>query len=329
MLSIRRNDPCQYDDLAGEWWRPGGRFELLHWLAAARAELIPRPAGPGRVLLDAGCGGGLLAPHVRDLGYRHIGVDLRRAGLALAAGQGVTPVGGDVAALPLADGSADVVVAGEILEHVPDLPATVAELCRVLRPGGTVVLDTVNATGLSRFITVTLAERAGVAPIGLHDPALFVAPARLRAEFARWGVRLAVRGVRPSMPGLVRWLAAARVDAGRPLGRMLPTFSTAVLYQGVGRKAAPASHRDIHRPGRGADPADHRPSGADRGTDPAGHQPPGFASGPTPPTGPPVGHRPADRGFGHPGHRGDRGPDVGDAGAGRVRAAATGGCGGK
>lgn len=241
MLSIRRNDPCQYDDLAGEWWRPGGGFELLHWLAAARAELIPPPAGPGRVLLDAGCGGGLLAPHVRALGYRHVGVDLRRSGLAVAAERGVAPVAGDVSALPLADGAADVVVAGEILEHVTDLPGTVAELCRVLRPGGRVVLDTVSANALSRFVTVTLGERFRVAPVGLHDPALFVSPARLRAEFARHGVRLAVRGVRPSVAGLVRWLSRRRPPDGRPLGRMVPTFSTAVLYQGAGHKPAVAS----------------------------------------------------------------------------------------
>ncbi|GAA2696224.1 methyltransferase domain-containing protein [Actinoplanes palleronii] len=238
MLSMRRNDPCQYDDLAGEWWRPGGGFELLHWLAAARAELIPPSAAPGRILLDAGCGGGLLAPHVRHLGYRHVGVDLRRSGLALAGERGVLPVVADVSVLPFADDIADVVVAGEILEHVTDLSGTVAELCRVLRPGGLVVLDTVNDTALSRFITVTLGEWSGVAPVGLHDPALFVTPRRVRAEFARHGVRLAVRGLRPSAGGLVRWLALRRTPNGRPLGRMVTTFSTAVLYQGVGRKAA-------------------------------------------------------------------------------------------
>ncbi|GLW33829.1 hypothetical protein Areg01_67670 [Actinoplanes regularis] len=235
---MRRNDPCQYDDLAGEWWRPGGGFELLRWLAAARAELIPRPGGPGRVLVDAGCGGGLLAPHVSALGYQHVGVDLRASGLVQAAEQGVVPVAADVAGLPLADGCADVVVAGEILEHVPDLSGTVAELCRVLRPGGRVVLDTVNSTALSRFVTVTLGERLGVAPVGLHDPALFVSPRRLRAEFARHGVRLAVRGVRPTFSGLVRWLVVRPASDGRPLGQIVPTFSTAILYQGIGHKAA-------------------------------------------------------------------------------------------
>lgn len=231
MLSMRRNDPRQYDDLAAEWWRPGGDFELLHWLAAARAALIPPAAGPGRILLDAGCGGGLLAPHVRGKGYRHVGVDLGRPGLAQASRHGVTGLNGDVTRLPLRDGAADVVVAGEILEHVTDLAGTVAELSRVLRPDGLLVLDTVNDTALSRLVTVTLGERLGVAPVGLHDPELFVAPRRLVAEFARHGVALRVRGVRPTVGGLVNWLVMRR-----GAGRVVPTFSTAVLYQGVGRR---------------------------------------------------------------------------------------------
>jgi 2-polyprenyl-6-hydroxyphenyl methylase/3-demethylubiquinone-9 3-methyltransferase len=164
-------------------------------------------------------------------------VDLGRTGLRHAAARGVVPVAGDVTALPLADACADVVAAGEILEHVTDLAGTVAELARVLRPGGLVVLDTVNDTALGRFVTVTAGERLGIAPVGLHDPALFVDPRRLVAEFARHGVALRIRGIRPTMTGLLRWLALPhRPSARRPLGRMVPTFSAAVLYQGRGRK---------------------------------------------------------------------------------------------
>jgi 2-polyprenyl-6-hydroxyphenyl methylase / 3-demethylubiquinone-9 3-methyltransferase len=188
------------------------------------------------VLIDAGCGAGLLAPHVRHLGYRHVGVDLRRSGLEQAAGRGVTPVGGDVTALPIGDGCADVVVAGEILEHVADLPGTVAELCRVLRPEGMVVLDTVNRTALGKFILVTAGEKLRIAPLGIHDPALFVDPGELTGQFARHGVKLRVRGIRPTLSGLVRWLVLPGPADGRPLGRVVPTWSTAVLYQGIGRK---------------------------------------------------------------------------------------------
>src|SRR3954454_16736560 len=99
MRSSLRNDPRQYDDLAGQWWRPGGDFEILHWLGAARGALVPRAACPGAGLLDAGCGGGLLAPHVSRLGYTHVGVDIRRSALEQSAARGITAVTGDVTAL--------------------------------------------------------------------------------------------------------------------------------------------------------------------------------------------------------------------------------------
>jgi 2-polyprenyl-6-hydroxyphenyl methylase/3-demethylubiquinone-9 3-methyltransferase len=226
-----RNDPAQYDDLVGEWWKPDGAFAALHWLAEARARLIP-PAPPGGVLVDIGCGGGLLAPLVAS--YRHLGVDLSEPSLRVARDAGVLAVRGDASALPLADESADAVVAGEVLEHVADLDGVVAEAARVCKPGGRVVIDTINATPWARFSLVTVGERTpGGPPPHCHDPALFVPPRRLQAAFARHGVELAVRGLRFSVRDFARYLA--RRD--RPV-RMLPTRSLSAVYQGVGRKAS-------------------------------------------------------------------------------------------
>lgn len=229
---MRRNDPAQYELLADEWWRPRGVFAMLHWLAAARGELVPPAARPGAVLVDLGCGGGLLAPHVAGKGYRHVGVDLSAAGLRQAREHGVHPVRGDVHAVPLSDGCADVVAAGEILEHVDDLAAAVAQACRLLRPGGLLVIDTLAATALCRLLAITLAERIPrMAPRGIHDPALLVNRAALRAECARHGVRLALRGIRPSLTGLASW-AAGRASSVR----MVEVPTTAVLFQACGRK---------------------------------------------------------------------------------------------
>jgi 2-polyprenyl-6-hydroxyphenyl methylase/3-demethylubiquinone-9 3-methyltransferase len=236
------NDLRQYDDLAGEWWRPDGVFALLHWLAEARAGLIPPALRPGAVLVDLGCGAGLLAPYVVDKGYRHVGVDLVRSALEQAADHGLAPVRADATALPLADGCADVVSAGEVLEHVPQWRVAVAEACRVLRPGGLLVLDTLNDTALSRLLAVRLADRMPGMPRGIHDPHLLVDANALLAECARHGVPLRLRGVRPRVWPLARWVAcrAARRPP-RPPGRatatrIVPTWSTAVLYQGWGVK---------------------------------------------------------------------------------------------
>ncbi len=232
MPSRPRNDLGQYDDLAGEWWEADGTFAMLHWIAAARAKLVPPARRDGAVLVDLGCGGGLLAPHVAGKGYRHLGVDLVASALTQAAAHGIRPVRADVGALPLPDGCADVVSAGELLEHVYDLDTVVAEACRLLRPGGLLVLDTIAATRLARFVAITLAERVpGGAPAGIHDPALFVEPDRLIDACAKYGVRLEVRGFRPSVTGLLRWIVTRRGPVP-----MLPTFSTAVLYQGRGVK---------------------------------------------------------------------------------------------
>jgi 2-polyprenyl-6-hydroxyphenyl methylase/3-demethylubiquinone-9 3-methyltransferase len=142
----------------------------------------------------------------------------------------VRVVRGDATALPLPDRCADVVSAGELFEHVPDLPAAVREACRVLRPGGVLVADTLNATRAARFLAVTVAERIpGGAPAGIHDPALFVPPARLVAECARHGVALRIRGIRPAATRFLRWLVTRRGEVP-----IVATRSAAVLYQAWG-----------------------------------------------------------------------------------------------
>jgi 2-polyprenyl-6-hydroxyphenyl methylase / 3-demethylubiquinone-9 3-methyltransferase len=228
------NDVAQYDDLAGEWWRPDGLFAMLHWIAVARARLVPPAARTGAVLVDLGCGAGLLAPHLSTKGYRHVGVDLAFSALEQAAAHGVAAVRASADAVPLAAGCADVVTVGELLEHVTEPRAVLAEAIRLLRPGGTLVIDTINKTLLARIIAVEIGERLhGVAPSGIHDPNLFVPPRVVIQECAKHGIEMKVRGLRPRVGQLVRFLATGRGDVA-----MVPVWTTAVLYQGVGRRSA-------------------------------------------------------------------------------------------
>jgi len=229
-----RNDPRQYDDLADEWWPPRGAFAMLRWIAAARRRLIPLATRTEALLLDIACGGGLLAPVVAPTGHRHVGVDLSLPALAQARGRGVVAIRADALRLPFRDASFDVVVAGELLEHVSPMSAAVAEACRVLRPGGTLVVDTIAATRWGRFSAVTIGERLPAGPPRrLHDPRLFVDRAELRAAAARHGVTLTLNGLRPSVVDYIRWLFHRADDV-----RMVPTRFTGGLFQAVGVKEA-------------------------------------------------------------------------------------------
>jgi 2-polyprenyl-6-hydroxyphenyl methylase/3-demethylubiquinone-9 3-methyltransferase len=229
-----RNDPRQYDDLASQWWLPRGEFAMLAWISAARIRHLPPATGPAPRLLDVACGGGLLAAQLAGRGYTHVGIDLTASALAQAAEHGVVAVRGDVARLPFRDESFDVVVAGEILEHVTDLPAVVAEVCRVLRVGGTLVIDTIANTWWGRFSSITVGERMPAGPPPrLHDSALFVDRKELLAEAARHGVVLTLNGLRPSAVDYLMWLVGKREAV-----RMVDTRSSAGLFQGVGTKIA-------------------------------------------------------------------------------------------
>ena len=229
-----RNDTAQYDDLRDEWWKPRGAFAMLHWIAAARATLVPRASRAGSLLVDVGCGAGVLAPHVAHLGHRHLGVDVVPGSAVLARERGVTPLLGDARSIPLSDGCADVVVAGEVLEHVPDLQRVVGEVTRILRPGGTLVIDTIASTWWGRFTSITVGERMPAGPPPrLHDADLFVDRSELVAACARSGVVLSLNGLRPSATDYVRWLLSRRADV-----RMVPTGLTAGLFQAHGTKEA-------------------------------------------------------------------------------------------
>ena len=101
--------------------------------------------GPGRRVLDVGCRAGALTRAYLE-GNEVVGVDVDREALAEAAELGIETVWADAQQrLPFGDETFDVVVAGEVLEHLADPRAFVEEALRVLRPGGTFVGSVPNA----------------------------------------------------------------------------------------------------------------------------------------------------------------------------------------
>ncbi|HWQ23242.1 MAG TPA: methyltransferase domain-containing protein [Gaiellaceae bacterium] len=149
--------------------------------------------GRGRRVLDLGCRSGALTRHLLE-GNEVVGLDVDEAALAKAAALGIQTVVADAEEpLPFPDASFDAVVAGELLEHLRFPDALVAEVRRLLRPGGVFVGSVPNAFRLQSRLRFLRGRPPEDDPTHLR---LF-SPAALRALLVGFeDVRLAFLGGR-------------------------------------------------------------------------------------------------------------------------------------
>lgn len=137
----------------------------------------------GKSALDVGCGAGLLAEPLARLGAATTAVDAAEENIAAArthaAGSGlaIDYRQGELASLAL--GQFDLVTAMEVIEHVADKPAFIAQLAAHLAPGGLLVISTPNRTAPSRLLLVGAAEALGAIPKGTHHWDDFITPEEL------------------------------------------------------------------------------------------------------------------------------------------------------
>ena len=124
--------------------------------------------GPGRRVLDLGCRDGALTQAYAD-GNEVVGVDADRDALAEAAKLGIETHWADLdEPLPFEDESFDVVVAGELLEHLRDPAGFASEVRRVLRPDGTFVASVPNAFRLKNRLRFLVGRKPENDPTHLH-----------------------------------------------------------------------------------------------------------------------------------------------------------------
>jgi 2-polyprenyl-6-hydroxyphenyl methylase/3-demethylubiquinone-9 3-methyltransferase len=183
MTIVTRNDPSIYDDVAKYWWTDDVRWvrTLKNMVPGRLAWFDKHTEWTDRTVLDLGCAGGFIAEALANRGASVTGID--PAGDAIAAARKHAQLSNlrieyDVGVgeqLPYKDASFDRVVCVDVLEHVNDLGQVLAEVARVLKPGGLFLYDTINRNALSKFLAVTCAEDLlGLLPKGTHDPEMFI-----------------------------------------------------------------------------------------------------------------------------------------------------------
>jgi SAM-dependent methyltransferase len=120
--------------LEGSYWWFQGRMRLIQ---SVLKTFLPEPPRPGRVL-DVGCGTGLMMQEVK--GWRPTGVDFSMLALQFCRDRGLANLAhADVVNLPFQDGSLDLILALDMMEHVERDDLLIREFNRVLRPGGCIM----------------------------------------------------------------------------------------------------------------------------------------------------------------------------------------------
>jgi 2-polyprenyl-6-hydroxyphenyl methylase/3-demethylubiquinone-9 3-methyltransferase len=200
----------RFSALAAEWWDPRGKMAVLHKFNPVRLGLVKQAtcrqfgrdvnrldALTGLRILDIGCGGGLLSEPLARLGAAVVGADPSATNVEAAKRHadvaGVTVDYRVTTAEALADAGErfDLVLAMEVVEHVADLGLFIGRCAEMVRPGGLMIVATINRTLKSFALAIVGAEYVlRWLPRGTHRWDKFVTPNELEAALERHGLRV-------------------------------------------------------------------------------------------------------------------------------------------
>jgi 2-polyprenyl-6-hydroxyphenyl methylase/3-demethylubiquinone-9 3-methyltransferase len=208
--SVDAAEVAKFSAMADEWWDPAGKFAPLHKFSPVRLGFIRDVAAEhfgrdsrslvpfgGLSLLDIGCGGGLLSEPMARLGFTVLGVDASernvKTAAAHASASGVPVIYRAATAETLAvEGLAfDVVLNMEVVEHVANLNSYLQSCAKLVKPGGSMFVATLNKTLKSLALAKIGAEYVlGWLPRGTHDWSRFIEPVKLRAMLEDAGLTI-------------------------------------------------------------------------------------------------------------------------------------------
>ena len=206
--TIDEAEVARFAALADTWWDPAGKMGMLHKFNPVRLGFIKEAAcrrfgrDPKRLdsftglrFLDIGCGGGLLSEPIARLGAAVVGADPAAANVEAARvhadreGLAIDYRATTAEALADAGERFDVVLAMEVVEHVADLSLFVSRCAEMVKPGGLMVVATLNRTIKSFALAIVGAEYVlRWLPRGTHQWDKFVTPNELEIALEKSGL---------------------------------------------------------------------------------------------------------------------------------------------
>ena len=208
--TVDAEEIARFSALAAEWWDPDGKFRPLHRFNPVRLGYIrdrmcahfgrisrSLRAFDGLEIVDIGCGGGLIAEPLTRMGARVTAIDASERNIATAAahaeeGRLAIDYRTMTAETLAAEGKQfDVVVALEIVEHVADIELFLGACSALTRPGGALILATLNRTAKSYLFAIVGAEYVlRWLPRGTHQWEKFIRPSELADGLDAHGARI-------------------------------------------------------------------------------------------------------------------------------------------
>lgn len=194
--------------IADTWWDPKGPFKPLHMLNPTRLRYIreqvewhygleegKRKPFEGLRFLDIGCGGGLISEPVARLGGDIVAVDASEKNIKTASvhaeqsGLEIDFRNTTAEALAEAGEQFDVIINMEVVEHVADVSAYLGACARLLKPGGLMLISTINRTPKAYLFAIIGAERVlRWLPVGAHEWSKFLTPNEVADHVKAWGL---------------------------------------------------------------------------------------------------------------------------------------------